>query len=245
MLKDLTERKQEEIRLRLAEKMAGEITLSKSPGLTLKKWRESFEITQTILSRFLHMTPSVISDYESGRRKSPGTQVIARIVESILKIDELNGGNKIKTYESIIDKGLSVEIILDIHEYETPCSLFDFTRMINGEMITPLVKKNIYGFTIIDSLQAILNLNANDFYRLYGWSTERALIFTKVSNGRSPMVALRVTNFKPGAVVLHGIKPEDVDIIAIKIAEKENIPLLTTRMKIQKISENLKDREAE
>ncbi|MGB8890800.1 MAG: transcriptional regulator, partial [Methanoregula sp.] len=31
------------LRHQLAEKMAGEITLSDSPGLALKKWRQNFE----------------------------------------------------------------------------------------------------------------------------------------------------------------------------------------------------------
>ena len=41
------------LRHRLAEKMAGEITLSDSPGKTLKKWRLSFDISQGQLSEYL------------------------------------------------------------------------------------------------------------------------------------------------------------------------------------------------
>jgi len=54
-----------------------------------------------------------------------------------------------------------------------------------------------------------------------------------VSTGRSPLVALRVTSFKPGAVVLHGIKR--VDEMALKIAEIEQIPVLTTLMDVDDI----------
>ena len=59
------------LRHQLAEKMAGEITLSDSPGKALKQWRESFQIPPGILAEELGVSPSVISDYESGRRKSP------------------------------------------------------------------------------------------------------------------------------------------------------------------------------
>ena len=43
----------ENIRQRLAEKMAGEITLSEKPGEALKKWRLNFDIAQTDLSGYL------------------------------------------------------------------------------------------------------------------------------------------------------------------------------------------------
>ena len=69
------------LRHQLAEKMAGEITLSDSPGKALKKWRMSFDIPQGVLAERLEVSPSVISDYESGRRKSPGTAVVGKIVD--------------------------------------------------------------------------------------------------------------------------------------------------------------------
>ena len=65
----------ENLKKRLAEKMAGEITLSEKPGECLKKWRLNFEVSQTDISNSLQVSPSVISDYESGRRKSPGTLI--------------------------------------------------------------------------------------------------------------------------------------------------------------------------
>lgn len=101
-------------------------------------------------------------------------------------------------------------------------------------------KKLINGHTIIDSLKAILRLSSDEFYRLYGWSTERALIFTKVSTGKSPMVALRVTNLKPGVVVLHELKKESLDEIAVRIAEIERIPLILTEMDIEEMINRLR-----
>ncbi|MEM1620212.1 MAG: transcriptional regulator, partial [Fervidicoccaceae archaeon] len=48
--------------------------------------------------------------------------------------------------------------------------------------------------------------------------------FTRVGTGRSPMVAVRVSPLKPGAVVVHG--PKIVDKLAVLLAEKDNVPLV-------------------
>lgn len=216
-----------DIRKRLAEKMAGEITLSDDPGETLKKWRKNFEISQAELSKFLGISPSVISDYESGRRKSPGT------------LDMQKGGKKLRSYESILRSGLA-NVICDMYECSTPVPLENFAELIGAEKIIGDFNKTINGYTIIDSIKAILELSSDEFYRLYGWSTERALIFTKVSTGKSPMVAIRVTNLKPGAVELHGLSISEIDPTAIKIAEIEQIPLMTTTFPINKMIEVLR-----
>jgi len=58
------------------------------------------------------------------------------------------------------------------------------------------------GYTVIDSMKAIVEMLPDQFQKIYGRSTARALIFTGVRSGKSPMVAVRVSNLKPGAVVL-------------------------------------------
>ncbi len=229
-----------DIRKRLTEKMAGEITISDNPGETLRKWRRNFEIAQVDLSNFLNITPSVISDYENGRRKSPGTHIINKIINALLTIDLKNGGNKIRIYQSILDRGFDINVVYDIHEYSMPLKLDDFARMIDAEKITGNFTKMINGHTIIDSLRAIVELSSNEFFRLYGWSTERALIFTRVSTGKSPLVAIRVTNFKPGAVVFHGLNVSKVDPIAKRIAEIEQVPLMTTNLPINELIKALR-----
>ncbi|UZE91900.1 MAG: helix-turn-helix domain-containing protein [Methanosarcinales archaeon] len=219
-----------DVRNRLAEKMAGEITLSDNPGETLKKWRKNFDISQTNLSDFLDISPSVISDYESGRRKSPGTLIVSKIIEGILELDARNGAKKIRSYQNILRSEFNVDIIYDIHEYATPVRLDNFAELIQAEKITGDFNKTINGHTMIDGPRAILELSSNEFFRLYGWSTERALVFTNVSTGKSPLVAIRVTNLRPGVVVLHGLKMPEVDPIAIKIAEIEGLPLMITHL---------------
>ena len=51
----------------LEEKMAGEITISEDPGAAIRKWREEFGVSKHELATYLDISPSVISDYESGR----------------------------------------------------------------------------------------------------------------------------------------------------------------------------------
>ena len=224
-----------DIRKRLAEKMAGEITLSDYPGETLKKWRKNFDISQIELSKSLGISPSVISDYESGRRRSPGTLIVSRIVDALLELDMQNGGKKLSSYGSILRSGFSANAIYDIYEYSTPLLLENFAELIRAEKIVGDFNKMINGYTIIDSIKAILELSSNEFYGLYGWSTERALIFTKLSTGKSPMVAIRVANLKPGAVVLHGLSRSEIDPTARKIAEIEQIPLMMTTFPINQM----------
>ncbi len=226
-------------REKLAEKMAGDITLSESPGETMSKWRKNFAISQTALAENLNVSSSVISDYESGRRKSPGTLLVSKVINALLDIDMENGGEKIRAYGYMLHEE---PLVYDICEYAKPMPLGRFCNLIDAEAVTSdsIEDSSINGYTIIDSLKAIIEMSSGEFYRLYGWSTERALIFTRVSTGKSPMVALRVTNLKPKAMVLHGLKLVDIDPMAKKIAEMERVPLLVTTMPLNEMKEILK-----
>jgi len=211
----------------LMDKISGEIVFSDTPGKAIKKWRQIFGISQKELALKLGISPSVISDYESDRRKSPGINFIRRIIEAMIEIDKERGYKTISKYRELI--GFNLDVIIDMREFDRPINVRSFAEIIEGEMLTNF-ERYINGYTIVDSIKAILTLNAYDFYKLYGFTTERALIFTKVSTGRSPMVAVRVANLKPSVVVLHGIEGRRVDEIAIKLAEIERIPLIATQM---------------
>lgn len=80
----------------LARKIAGEIILSSGPGVAMRKWRELFAVSQNRLSKKMVLSPSVISDYESGRRKNPGTVFIKRFIWALLAIDKERGGSFIQ-----------------------------------------------------------------------------------------------------------------------------------------------------
>ncbi|MCJ7444588.1 MAG: helix-turn-helix domain-containing protein [Methanotrichaceae archaeon] len=226
----------------LAEKIAGEITLSPTPGETLRKWRRNFGITQTDLSNHLGISPSVISDYESGRRRSPGIMIVSKIIDALLKIDELRGSNIMRAYESMFGDMLGMDAICSICEFQDPVLLLDIVEKLDASIIFGNIHVSIWGYTIIDSVKAILEFLPDQFQKIYGRSTARALIFTGVRSGKSPLVAVRVTSFKPGAIILQGIGPMEVDPVAIKIAEVENIPLLTTPFSVEEISTNLNKR---
>jgi putative transcriptional regulator len=232
-----------DLRHQLAEKMAGEITLSDSPGKALKKWRMSFNIPQGVLSEHLDVSPSVISDYESGRRKSPGTAVVGKIVDTILTIDEANGGKYIKKFGKILYADIDENVIYDIHDYPQPVPLSKFSDLIGCKTVCGSLSQSIFGYTIINSINAITQLTSNEFNRIYGWSTERALVFTNVSTGKSPMVAIRVTPFKPRCVVLQGINAADVHPMVGKMAERDRITVLCTGMEIDKIVSTLREQE--
>jgi putative transcriptional regulator len=237
--------RENDIRDRLAEKMAGEITLSEKPGEVMKKWRINFDVAQSDLSTHLEVSPSVISDYESGRRKSPGTVIVSKIVNALLDIDQQRGSKQIHAYESMIIGSYDANVIYDIHEYSTPITINELSNLIEARIIhsqDPDNNKQLYGYTVVDSLKVILELTYQEFQKLYGWSTERAMIFTKVSTGRSPLVAIRVTNLKPGTIVLHGLEEDRVDPIARQIAQVENISLMSTVMPIDTMIKTLKSR---
>ena len=76
-------------------------------------------------------------------------------------------------------------------------------------------------------------MDGQDFLNLYGWTTERALIFTEVSSGRSPMVAIRVSNIKPRVVIFQGVS--ELDRLALKLAEIQAIPLLVTDLEVDEL----------
>ena len=230
-------------RNQLAEKMAGEITLSDSPGHALKKWRMNFEIAPGVLSERLGVSPSVISDYESGRRKSPGTAVVGKIVDTLLTTDEETGGKHIEKYSTMLFSAVDDDVIYDLHEYGSPVPLKDFSDAIGCTLLWGSIDQTIFGYTVVNSLNAIMQLSSDEFNRIYGWSTERALVFTNVSTGKSPMVAIRVTPFKPRCVVLQGIEATDVHPFVEKMAERDRITVMCTSMDVDKIVSTLREQE--
>lgn len=58
--------------------IAGSVVLSDNPAHQLKYWRKKLDVKQADLARKMNITPSVLSDYEKGRRPSPGVNFIKR-----------------------------------------------------------------------------------------------------------------------------------------------------------------------
>jgi putative transcriptional regulator len=132
-----------------------------------------------------------------------------------------------------------MDCILAMDEFAGGVDEHKFIEAINGKNLntekTPV--KRIYGYTIVDSIKAILNLSSEDYLKIYGWSIERALIFTNVHYGRSPMVAIRAHPLTPAMVVYQ--RPDETDQLAIKLAKLEGIPLVSTTLSVEEIVERM------
>jgi len=211
------------------EKIAGEIALSDGPGRTLRKWREEFQITVKDLSRQMGVTPSVISDYESGRRRSPGVSTVKRLVEAMLELDARNGGR----YASRWSTGGN-DAIPAMAEFDAGVPAKEFLAAIGGKVLTKrqALEREIRGYTVIDSVKAITALG-KDYVQIFGYTTERALIFTGVKYGRSPMIVIRTHPLKPAMVVY--ARPQQVDELAVKLAELENVILARTELETESL----------
>lgn len=221
--------------------MSGEVVLSDDPGATLRKWRDDFDITQTTLAEQLDVSPSVVSDYESGRRQSPGIAVVRRIIEALLDIDEARGGEHVRQYARVLSAGFENDVVHDLREYPTPVSIERFYGAIEGQEIVSGRQTTIAGHTVINSIGAITRLSSEEFYRLYGQSTNRVLVFTNVTRGESPLVALRVVTPTPTAVVLHGLTDEDLWEHAATLAHVDGYSLATTELELDEMLEQLRD----
>ncbi len=208
----------------LARRIAGEIILSARPGATMRKWRELFAVSQLSLSEGMGLSSSVISDYESGRRKSPGAKFIRRFVLALLQLDESKGSRFIREFAKLTSSPSMA--IIDLREFPIPVRVEYLCRAINGEVVAFKEEKSvreITGYTVIDSKRAVEALSGSEYTQLFGASTERALIFTNVDACSLPMMIVRVSTLKPRVVVFHKTLPDEE---AAKLAEYEQIPLI-------------------
>ena len=201
------------------EKIAGNIVGGSDPGRSMKAWREKLGIKQVMLAHALKISPSVLSDYESGRRPSPGVTFVRKYVEALVRLDE--GRDRVVSKLVSTEKD---EAILSIGEFHTPVQGSRIIEAVKGRVLVGDENGvKLYGYTVVDSIKTIYALSGYDFYRIFGATTERALVFTKVGMGRSPMVAIRVSQLKPRVVIIHG--PGDVDPLAVDLARREGLVL--------------------
>jgi putative transcriptional regulator len=211
------------IREVLARRIAGEIILSSRPGATMRKWRELFAVSQVTLADKMTLSSSVISDYESGRRKSPGAKFIRKFVLALLQIDEEKGSRFIREFAKLTSSPSTA--ITDLREFPIPVRVEYLCRAIQGEIIACKDKyvKEVCGYTVVDARKAVEALSGLEYAQLFGATTERALIFTNVDSGCLPMMIVRVSNLKPRVVVFHRAKPDEY---AARLAEYDQIPLI-------------------
>ena len=200
-------------------KIAGNVVASPDPGRAMRAWREKLGIKQKALADSLGISASVLSDYESGRRPSPGVGFVRKYVEALVRLDESKGRVVSQLVSSERD-----EAILSIGEFHSPVPASRILGALNATVLAgDPASVRLYGYTVVDSIKTIVALSGYDFYRIFGATTERALVFTKVGMGRSPLVAIRVSQLKPRVVVIHG--PREVDPLAIDLARREGLVL--------------------
>jgi putative transcriptional regulator len=171
----------------------------------------------------MKLSSSVISDYESGRRKSPGAKFIRRFVLSLLRIDEQKGSRFIREFARLTSSPSMA--VVDLREFPIPVRVEYLCKAIGGEVIACKEKfvKEVNGYTVIDSQKAVEAYSGSEYAQLFGATTERALVFTNVDGGSLPMMIVRVCSLKPRIVIFHKTMPDEQ---AIRIAEYEQIPII-------------------
>jgi len=211
----------------LARRIAGEIILSSKPGATMRKWRELFAISQITLSAKMVVSSSVISDYESGRRPSPGAKFVRRFVWALLKIDEERGSRFTNEFAKLT-RSLS-NAVVDLREFPLPVRVEYLCKAIDGRVVacTDRFVREINGYTVVDSQRAVETLSGFEFSQLFGATSERALIFTNIENGIPPMLVVRVSSLKPRVVIFQGTQPDEY---SIRLAEYDGIPLIYSNL---------------
>jgi len=147
-------------RQQLAEKMAGEVTLSADPGATMRKWRTEFDISGTDLAMELDVSPSVVSDYEIGRRASPGIGFVRRFVDSLLAIDDRRGGHHVRQFGRVLSAGFNSEIVHDLREYPATIPLSRLYNTVEATEVADGRAVTVAGHTVIDSIEAITRLSS-------------------------------------------------------------------------------------
>jgi len=176
----------------------------------------------------------VINDWEKGRRV-PSTKNIKKIVKTFIELDASRGGEILNRYTSA-EKN---DAIYAMEELMAPVKADKFVKAIDGKVVgyREGLDRDIYGYTVMDSIKAITSFGALDYLRIFGWSNQRALVFCGVKFGRSPMIAVRAQPIKPAMVIFH--QPDRVDELAIKLAEVEKIPLVTTDLTLRRMLDAL------
>lgn len=213
----------------VAARIVGDIVLSPSPGRAMRKWREHFRVTQTELAEVMGVSSSVLSDYESGRRRAPGTRFLKKLVSGLIEIDERKGAHTLRSL-SLLMLGSSKlrEAVLDMREFDEPMASREFCEKIGAELLVGTGRELLLGYTVVDSIKLVVEVPAVEYVRLYGATTQRAAVFAGVSLGRSPVVAVKAMQagmggLRPALVVMQGVRKPDR--LAVEIARREGIPL--------------------
>ncbi|MEM2939962.1 MAG: helix-turn-helix domain-containing protein [Thermoproteota archaeon] len=210
------------------KRIISDVVLADEPFIALRNWREKFGISQKNLATRMGISASVISDYETGRRKNPGISFLKTYVQSLVEDDAERGGANIM--ELLKMEPILKGIILDIKEYSKPVSMRKIVEAVDGkaETFPDLLSDFVFGHTVLDSVKTVLYFKWYDMVNVFGYTNVRALVFTNVQHGRSPLVAIHLFPFKPKMIVLHG--PKSLDPVAAEIAKVDGIVVALSKL---------------
>lgn len=223
----------------LEVKIAGDVIFSGNPGNKMREWRNMFNITQKRLATEMKVSPSVISDYETGRRGNPGANMIKRYVHALIEIDKGRGGDFINKYSAmrLLKEGKG---IISIREFAESISVREFCKMIGAKILVKGdLDKKIYGYTLVDAKKGALEMSSWEIARMYGRSPGRALVLTNLFSGRASTYGIKVASivgFRPSLVILN-LKGEVR--FAKKIAKDLRLTLAVLREDTESVIESL------
>jgi putative transcriptional regulator len=125
---------------------------------------------------------------------------------------------------------VDLNIVLAMADFASPMKGRDFCKALKCNVLASEkhLDKEIFGYTLVDVERAVKELDSDAFLKLFGATTERCLLFTRVNTGRAPMIAIKSQEFKPSLVILHGV--DEVDRLAIELSEQLRIPLAVSRI---------------
>jgi len=208
----------------IGKRISGDIVWSKDVSGSLRKWREMFNVSQGELAREMGIKQSVIADYERGRRQA-GSEFIKRYVLALISIDARRGYKVIKELAKMF--GINFPFIIDMRDFNSPIGIDKLIRAVDGVVVNSFVAdKKIYGYIVTDSIRAILSLSGFEFYQVLSMMVNRVVVFTRVSSGRSPIIALKVAPIRPQIVVFH--RPIKLDPLALMLSEVEGINIIVS-----------------
>jgi putative transcriptional regulator len=164
-------------------------------------------------------------------------------VEALMSVDEERGGEMLMGFLHTGGSDAASSAVADIREFESGVGIDRFCRTVGAVPLAPAGHRagSVYGYTVIDSVKAITELSFSELVKLYGVTTQRALVFTNITTGKGPMIAIKVANLRPALVVLHNILLSDVSGVAKNIASAEGIPIAVCNgPSIEELIERLK-----
>ena len=215
----------------IKKRIVGELIYSKNISEALKRCRQIFRVSQKELSKELKISPSVISDYENSRRKTPGFSFIKKIVDALVYLDTKSEYRTLKNIEALCKTSIPLSDLVDISSFRKKTSFQELVKHIHGRVLTSseIRPAEIHGYVIIDNFEFILRLDIDDFSILNKWVPRRALILSKITSGKTSLTAMKLKGTRPGLVILHNLKK--IDPLTIKLAETEKIALVASRTK--------------